>query len=101
MQISEKASQALYGAAVKRGTRKGLLLRNPPQDKLARAAWYGAQSVCNPYKLSIGWLMFASSEEREIYHEVEKIFDWLKIESKGAIVKLDQDRATLEQLGAW
>ena len=101
MILSDKASQALYGAAIKKGARKGLLLKSAPKDRLARAAWYGAQSVCNPYKLSIGWLMFCTEEEREIYREVEKIFDWLKIESKGAIVRLDQDRATLERLGAW
>ena len=101
MQISEKASRALYGAAIKKGARKGLLLKSAPKDKLARAAWYGAQSVCNPYKLSIYWLMTCSDEEREIYREIEKIFDWMKVESKGAIVALDQDRATLERLGAW
>lgn len=101
MKISDAASQALYGAAIKRGPKKGLLLRNPPKDKLARAAWYGAQIVCNPYKVSISAIMFFSEEERAIYREIEAIMDWLKKESKGAIVALDQDRAALEKIGAW
>lgn len=98
--VTDKTSQAIYGACVTRGKAKGLLKRNPPSDKLARAAWYGAQSVCNPYKLSIYWLMFASEEEREIYNETEKLFDWLKAQN-AKVVMLDQDRKALEHMGAW
>lgn len=100
MVISDKASQALYGACVTRGKAKGLLKRNAPRDKLARAAWYGAQSVCNPYKLSICALMFMSEEERAIYNEIERVFDWLKA-NQASTVLLDQDRLALERLGAW
>ncbi len=99
--LSDKASQALFGAAIKTGARKGLLLKNAPKDKLARAAWYGAQAICNPYKLSIFWLMTCDDEEREIYREVEAVFVQLHASSKGAIVALDQDRASLERIGAW
>jgi hypothetical protein len=100
MVISDKASQAIYGACVTRGKAKGLLKRNPPKDRLARAAWYGAQSVCNPYKLSISALLFMPDDEREIYRETEKVFDWLK--AQGArVVLLDQDRLALEKMGAW
>ena len=67
---------------------------------MARAAWYGAQIVCNPYKVSIPALMFMPDDERAIYREIEAIFDWLK--SQGARPELmDQDRRTLEALGAW
>lgn len=51
MVISDEAGRALYGACVTRGKAKGLLKRNAPPDRLSRAAWYGAQSVCNRY----GW----------------------------------------------
>jgi hypothetical protein len=100
MVISDKASQAIYGACVTRGKAKGLLKRNPPKDRFARAAWYGAQSVCNPFKLSISALMFMPDDEREIYRETEKIFDWLKAQG-ASVVLLDQDRLALERMGAW
>ena len=100
MVISEEAGRALHGACCKRGPDKGRLLRNAPKDRLARAAWYGAQSVCNPYKLSIGALLFMPDDERAIYREVEKIFDDLK--AMGARPELlDKDRRILEGLGAW
>ena len=38
MKISDKAAQALYSATVTRGKNKGLLLKNAPRDRLARAA---------------------------------------------------------------
>jgi hypothetical protein len=100
MVVSDITGRAIHGACVKRGKAKGLLKRNPPKDRLARAAWYGAQSVCNPYKLSISALLFMPDDEREIYRETEKIFDWLK--AQGArVVLLDQDRLALEKMGAW
>ena len=101
MKISEKASKALYGAAIKKGARKGLLLKSAPKDKLARAAWYGAQIVCNPYKVSISAIMFFSDEERAIYREVEALMEEWKKQTKGAAVLLDQDRRDLERMGAW
>jgi len=100
MVISDKAGQALYKACYKNGPHKGRLLKNAPRDPMARAAWYGAQSVCNPYKLSIGALLFMPPEERAIYNEVEKLFDDLKaagMRPEG----LDRDRYNLELLGAW
>ena len=98
--ISEKASKALYGAAIHRGKNKGMLLKNPPRDRLARAAWYGAQMVCNPYKVSISAIMWFDDEEREIYREIEAIMESFKQATK-TIPPLDQDRVTLERLGAW
>lgn len=100
MIISEKAGRALYGAACHRGANTGRLLKNPPRDSLARAAWYGAQSVCNPFKLSIPAIMLFSEEEREIYREIESLFDAMK--GRGWRPELlDTDRMALESLGAW
>ena len=101
MKISNEAAQALYGATVTKGKNKGLLLKTAPRDRLARAAWYGAQSVCNPYKLSIYWLMSCDDEERAIYREIEAFMEQWKAATKGAAVLIDQDRRTLEELGAW
>ena len=98
--ISDQASRALYGACVTRGKAKGLLKKNPPSDKLAKAAWMGAQTVCNPYKLSIASMLFMSPEERAIYDEILALFEWMKAQS-GNCVLLDPDRLALEKLGAW
>jgi hypothetical protein len=65
MQLSEKAKVALYGATIKRGADKGLLLNTAPKDRLAKAAWMGAQMVCNPYKVSISALTFFDDEEEQ------------------------------------
>ena len=95
--LSEQAKKALAGAFVSRGQNKGHLLANAPKDKLARMAWQGAQMVCNPYKVSICALMFASDEEKAIFDEVERF-----MESLGPIAKtLDRDRLALERLGVW
>ena len=101
MKISDKAAQALYGATVTKGKNKGLLLKTAPRDRLARAAWYGAQSVCNPYKVSISAIMFFNNEERAIYREIESFMEQWKAATKGAAVLIDQDRRNLESMGAW
>lgn len=101
MKISDKTASALHGATIKRGKLKGMLLKSAPKDKLARAAWYGAQIVCNPYKVSISAIMFFSDEERAIYREVEALMEEWKKQTKGAAVLLDQDRRDLERMGAW
>jgi hypothetical protein len=99
--ISDKAARALQAATIQRGKNKGLLLKNAPREPIARAAWYGAQIVCNPYKVSISALLFMSEEERAIYREIETIMEKWKAETHGAIVLFDQDRAALERMGAW
>lgn len=98
--ISDQASRALYGACVTRGKAKGLLKRNAPSDKLAKAAWIGAQMVCNPYKVSVYALMFMSPEEKAIYDEIVALFEWMKTQTVRTVL-LDQDRLALEKLGAW
>lgn len=100
MIISEQAGRALQGACYKNGPHKGRLLKTAPREKMARAAWYGAQSVCNPYKLSIGAIMFMADEERAIYREVESIFDAMQA-AGWRPEGLDRDRYVLETLGAW
>lgn len=95
--LSDRALAALQGAFVTRGANRGQLLANAPKDKMARMAWNGAQMVCNPYKVSICALMFASDEEKAIFDEVQKF-----IESLGPLARgLDRDRLALERLGVW
>lgn len=92
--ISDKAATALKAAVATRGKHKGqLLAKCPPSNTLAAAAWQGAVMAINPYKVSIGAVLFMSSEQKAIFHEVEAAL-------KGCI-HLDRDRSALQALGVW
>lgn len=96
MIISDAAAHALKDATVTRGKNKGLLLvKAPPSNTLAYAAWQGAMLCCNPYKASISGLLFMTAEQRAVYEEIVKIFDGLGIKT------LDRDRNALDRLGVW
>lgn len=71
-------------------TKTGQLLKNRPRDDRAMAAWMGFQP--NPWKISVGALLMASNEAREIF-AVIGAFRWP--------VRLDPDANTLNQLGVW
>ena len=84
---------------------KGLLLKNKDGSMrirktkpkgLAGAAWLGCMAAWNPYKLSIGAVLFLDQEERAVFDEVSK---WA--ENHPELRGLDRDRLALEQLGAW
>ena len=97
--ISDTAAQAIYDAVAHRGKHKGqLLARCPASNTLAAAAWQAAMMRCNPYKVSIGALMFFSDEQRAVYHELEKVFELMP---RGSRINLDRDRQALESLGVW
>lgn len=95
--LSDKAAAALQAAVASKGKSKGLLLaKAPPSRTLAYAAWMGAQIVCNPFKVSIGGVMFLSDEQREVYREVEAALSGVRPRPR-----LDSDRNALESLGVW
>jgi len=99
MIISDKAARAMQQAVCQRGKKKGFLLARPPRvDTAASAAWQAAAMHYNPYKVSIGALMFMSPENRAIYDEWLNIFETL---DPKAIAKIDRDRVALQGLGAW
>ncbi len=100
MVLSDEGARALHGACYKNGPHKGRLLKTAPRGPMARAAWYGAQMVCNPYKVSIASLIFMRDEERAIYREIEKLFDDMKA-AGWRPEGLDRGRYALEILGAW
>lgn len=96
--ISDKAALALKAAITTRGKNKGLLLAKcPPSHTLAAAAWQGATLVCNPYKASIGSMLFMTAEQREIRDEIVAVLDAVS----PALRRLDRDRNALETLGVW
>jgi hypothetical protein len=97
MDIREKATLALKQCIATRGKYKGSLVRKAPRsDTLAYAAWQGAMLSINPYKASIGGMLFMTQEQREIQSFVTAWFD-ANPQYRG----IDRDRRILESLGVW
>ena len=97
--LSETAKQALTAAYATRGPNRGqLLAKCPKSETLAAAAWQGAMLSCNPYKASIGAMLFMSAEQRAIRDEVLAHFDALPREYR---IMAQRDREALERLGVW
>lgn len=100
--LSPAAKEALMKCFATRGKNKGLLLSKAPsqfseETRLAYAAWQGAMLSCNPFKASIGGMMFMKPDQKEIMQEVTAYID-----ARPALKKvLDRDRNALEQLGVW
>jgi hypothetical protein len=97
--LSDTAKTALQQCYATRGKHKGqLLARCPASNTLAAAAWQGAMLICNPYKASIGAMLFMTAEQRAIRDEILSHFEKLPREY---IVMMERNRETLESLGVW
>ena len=99
MTLSTIAKEALTLAYAKTGKNRGqLLAKCPRSETLAAAAWQGAMLSCNPYKASIGSMLFMSAEQRAVRDEVLTHFDALPREYR---IMAQRDREALERLGVW
>lgn len=99
MTLSLNARDALKACIATRGKHKGqLLAKCPPSHTLAAAAWQGAMLSCNPFKASVGAMLFMTAEQRVIRDEVLAHFDALP---KAYRIGSDRDREALELLGVW
>jgi hypothetical protein len=99
MNLSDTARVALAQCFATRGKHKGqLLARCPRSDSMAAAAWQGAMSIVNPYKLGIGVLMFMTQEQRTVYNEIAGHFARMP---KDHAILADRDREALEAWGVW
>lgn len=97
--LSDTARAALAGAYATRGKHRGqLLAKCPPSHTLAAAAWQGAMLAVNPFKASIGALIFMSAEQKAVRDEITAHFDRLPREYR---ILAQRDRAALEALGVW
>lgn len=97
--LSPEARAALTQCFATRGKNKGLLLSKAPGGftSLPYAAWQGAQMACNPFKVSIMFMMISSPEQKAVFEEVKTYMD-----ARPALAKvLDKDRNALETLGVW
>jgi len=99
MALSETARGALRLAYASKGKHRGQLLAKAPKSStLAYAAWQGAMMVCNPYRVSIGSVLFMTDEQKLILNEVQVHFESLPREFQ---IMASRDRETLESLGVW
>jgi len=99
MTLSTIAKEALTLAYAKTGKNRGqLLAKCPRSETLAAAAWQGAMLSCNPYKASIGAMLFMTPAQREVRDEVLAHFDALPREYR---IMAQRDREALERLGVW
>jgi len=99
MTLSETTKTAIGKAFATRGKAKGkLLARCPASHTLEAAAWQGAMLCVNPYKASIGSIMFFSEEQRVVYNETMSFFESLP---RDRLLVTDRDREALEAWGAW
>ena len=99
MTLSTKAKTALAAAYASKGKNRGqLLAKCPKSETLAAAAWQGAMLSCNPYKASIGAMLFMNAEQRAVRDEVLAHFDALP---KAYRIMAQRDREALEKLGVW
>ena len=98
MSLSDKAREAMHGALVSRGAKKGMLkAKCPPMDTPEAAAWQAMMLCSNPYKVGMGHMLFMGDESRAIYKEV---LAWC--ESVPSIHHvLDRDRKALQSMGVW
>ena len=97
--LSETARTALTVAYTTRGKHRGqLLAKCPSSNTLAAAAWHGAMLSCNPYKASIGAMLFMSAEQKAVRDEVLAHFDALP---RAYRIMAQRDREALEALGVW
>jgi len=99
MPLSDTARAALAGAYATRGKNRGQLLANCPRSEtLSAAAWQGAMLSVNPFKASIGSMLFMSSEQRAIRDEIFAHFETLPHAYR---IMAQRDREALERLGVW
>lgn len=97
--LSDTAREALRACYATRGKHRGqLLARCPRSDTLAAAAWQGAMLVCNPYRASIGAMLFMSPKQKAVRDEVLAHFESLP---RDYMILAQRDREALEALGVW
>ena len=98
VELSDRAKAAIRGALVQKGPHRGRLLRQCPRSGTdAEAAWQALEASANPYKVSVGRLLFMAADSRELFLEIDRYLSATRTDVRG----LDSDRSALEALGAW
>jgi hypothetical protein len=94
----EIIENAINGALVSRGKRKGMLKSKcPKMNTPEAAAWNAIMSHANPFKVGFGHVMFMNADNRAIFNAIDET-----IKVKGIDVRtIDRDRFALEMMGAW
>jgi len=97
--LSSEARQAIDATLATKGPYKGRIARKAPRaTTLAYAARQALLMRINPFKVSIGGIMFMDEQQKLIYAEITK---WLTTQPDRELNALDKDRSELETLGVW
>ena len=87
---------SIAAACISRGKRKGALKAScPPTGSNAAAAWQALMIKANPYKVSLGQILFMGDDQRAIYDAITAAI--ADVDVRG----MYKDRVALEELGAW
>lgn len=98
-ELTKAAEEVFDRCFATRGPHKGhLKAKCPPSHTLEAAAWQAATLVCNPYKASVGAVLFMNPLQRELFDEV---LAYMEAQPMWKRRKLDRDRQALSKLGVW
>jgi hypothetical protein len=97
--LSLDAAAAVHKAIASKGRYRGYIARSaPPASSAAYAARQAILMRVNPYKVSIGGIMFLDAGQKKIYEEVASWIDFMPLREA---IKLDKDRSELQGMGVW
>lgn len=96
--MDNRTREAIGAALCQRGPRRGQLKVSPPKYGTdGYIAWNAIQTVVNPFKVSMGALLFLTEEQQALAEECKA---WIRSVPSLQRV-LDRDRKALESLGVW
>jgi hypothetical protein len=97
--LSDQSKAALAACFATKGKHKGqLLAKCPRSNTLEAAAWQATMLCVNPFRASIGAVIFMTAEQRIVWNEVMTFIESLPKETQ---VALERNRQALEQWGVW
>ena len=97
--LSSEARQAIESALATKGPYRGRIARKAPRaTTLAYAARQALLMRINPFKVSVGGIIFLDENQKRIYAEVDQ---WTLAQPLQELIALDKDRSELETMGVW
>ena len=92
--IAMAAREAIKGALASRGPSKGMLKARCPDSRSdAAAAWQAIVSNTNPYKVSVGMILFFSPTQKAIFEYIEVFYNRERIHSALGFMSPEQFEA--------
>jgi len=101
-EIASRFVAAMDNATVSRGKNKGFLKSKcPAMGTDAAIFWQEAMLVVNPYKASIGQMIFRNEDQQHFGRVCASAIEYMKQNPGSRHLIQDRDRNALEKMGAW